>query len=69
MSGLFEFIGDIIHNRNLYKTGKADKSVKVPSNPKMTQEEMNYFYSEGTPSGERRNDWKRIGGTRRDQDE
>ena len=29
MSGLLEFIGDIIHNRNLYKTGKADKSVNI----------------------------------------
>ena len=64
-----ELISNTRHNRDLYRTGKADKSVKVPSNPKMTQEEMNYFYSEGTPSGEGRNDWKRIGGTRREKDE
>jgi len=63
-------IGVIRHNRNLYKTGMADRSVKVvPANPKMTQAEMNYFYSEGTPSGESRKDWKRIGGTKREKDE
>ena len=59
---LITSISDGIYNRQLIKDGKRDPNVKAPGNREPTEQEMRDFYSNNTPSDDKRIKWHRLDG-------